>query len=82
MRRRFVLAASEFLAFMLLVSLVGLIAPWSLLVIFVINSIAGTIIADIKLYKVVVLFKSEIEENRISLVWGIKKILRNNLWWR
>jgi hypothetical protein len=80
--REFVKAASEFLAFMILVLAVGYIAPLSFLMIFVVNSIAGTVIADVKLNKLVVPLTPALLENRISLIWGMTKILRNNLWWK
>jgi hypothetical protein len=75
-------AISEFIAFMLLVTAVGCIAPLTFLFLFVVNSIAGTVITDLNLNKAVVFSTREIENNKVSLVWGLKKMVRNNLWWR
>ncbi len=75
-------AASEFLAFMLLTTLVGSLLPWIFLTIFVINSIAGTIIFDLQINKADVPFNNQIQNSRISLGWGFRKMLRNNVWWR
>jgi hypothetical protein len=78
--REFVIAASELFAFVVLALPIGLLVPWSVLTIFIINTIAGTIIFDIKLNKAVVPIDSEIEMNNISIIYGLRKILRNNFW--
>jgi hypothetical protein len=52
----------------------------SFLVAFVVNSIAGAIITDLS--KTYVPFTEEIKKNKISLRWGFRKMLQNNLWWR
>jgi len=75
-------AVSEFTAFMLLVVAVGCIAPLSFLFLFVVNTIAGTIITDLNLNKAVVPPSRKIQNNQVSLAWGCKKMLKNNLWWQ
>lgn len=78
--REFVIAASELAGFIILTIPIGLLVPWLVLTIWTINSIAGTIIFDIKLNKAVVPIDSEIEMNNISIIFGVRKILRNNCW--
>lgn len=80
MSRKAVKAISELLAFMILVVAVGIVAPLSLLIAFVLNSIAGAVITDVS--KAFVPLTDEIKSNQISLAWGFRKVLRNNLWWR
>jgi hypothetical protein len=80
--RQFAEAASELLGFMILVLAVGFIAPLSFQFVFIVNSIAGTVISDLNLNKIVVPPNREIKNNQISLTWGLRKILVNNAWWR
>ena len=80
MSRNTVKVISEFLAFMILVIAVGFVAPLAFLFVFVVNSIAGAVITDLS--KAFVPLTEKIQNNQISLVWGFRKMLRNNLWWR
>lgn len=78
--RNGVKAISELLAFMFLVTVMAFVAPASLLFAFVVNSIAGSVITDLS--KAYVPLTEKIQNNQISIAWGLGKMLRNNFWWR
>ena len=80
MNRQFVKAASELLAFCLVVGIISFVAHPLITGLVVVNSIAGAAITDIN--RVHIHPTAEIQNNRISLAWGMRKIWRNNTWGR
>lgn len=80
MNRQFVKAVSELLAFMIVVGSLGLLAHPVVTGLVATNLIAGAVITDIN--KIHVHPTPEIQTNRISLTWGMRKLWRNNTWWR
>lgn len=80
MNRAVAKTISELLAFCLVVGILGLFAHSLITGLVATNLIAGAVITDLK--KSYVPQTTEIQNCRVSVVWGMKKLWRNMTWWR
>ncbi len=71
---------SELLAFVMVVGILGLVAHPLITGLVIVNSIAGAVVTDLN--QVYVPPTWQIQNNRISLTWGMRKMWRNTTWWR
>lgn len=73
---------SELFAFLVVLGLfvaMSVFVQPIVLILVIANLVAGSIITDRN--QVYVPLTNEIQANRVSLVWGFRKLWRNNFWW-